>query len=129
MDEIIITLENNEIDATLDDNEINANLDDRISVIEPRNHSDLNGLDYESSGHKGFASSQQLNLLVPKRLSTLPNLSALSDRTKANLYVDDNGNDTKVAIATMLNFILRKGEQIPNDMQKGEYLFLELKED
>lgn len=129
MDEIIITLESNDVDATLEDNEINANLDDRISVIEPRQHSDLQGLDYESSGHIGFASSRQLNLLVPKRLSTLPNLSALSDRTKANLYVDDNGNDTKVAVATMLNFILRKGEQIPNDMQKGEYLFLELKED
>ena len=127
MEELIITLETNEIDVSLESNELNANIDDRISVIEPRNHSDLNGLDYESSGHTGFASSQQLNLLVPKRLSTLNNLSNMSDRTKANLYVDDNGNDTKVAIATMLNFILRKGEEVPSDMQAGEYLFKELK--
>lgn len=127
MEELIITLETNEIDVSLESNEINANIDDRISVMEPRNHSDLNGLDYESSGHTGFASSQQLNLLVPKRLSTLNNLSNMSDRTKANLYVDDNGNDTKVAIATMLNFILRKGEEVPSDMQAGEYLFKELK--
>lgn len=129
MDEIIITLESNDTDVILESNEIDTNLDNKISIIEPRQHSDLYGLDYESSGHTGFASSQQLTLLVPKRLSTLPNLSATADRTKANLYVDNDGNDSKVAMATMLSYLLRKGENVPSDMQKGEYLFLELKED
>jgi hypothetical protein len=129
MDEIIITLETNDANVMLESDELDANLDNKISIIEPRQHSDLQGLDYESSGHTGFASSQQLTLLVPKRLSTLPNLSATADRTKANLYVDNDGNDSKVAIATMLNYMLRKGETVPSDMQKGEYLFLELKEE
>ena len=129
MDEIIITLESNELDATLESNELDTNLDNKITILEPRQHSDLLGLDYESSGHTGFASSEQLTLLVPKRLSTLPNLSAIADRTKANVYVDNDGNDSKVAIATMLNYMLRKGDTVPSDMQKGEYLFLEIKED
>ena len=126
MEELIITLETNEIDVSLESNEINANIDDRISIIEPRNHSDLNGLDYESSGHTGFASSEQLNLLVPKRLSTIPNLTNIPDRTKANIYVDNNGNDNKVSIGQMLNFMVRKGDSIPNDMQVGEYFLLEI---
>lgn len=129
MDEIIITLEQNEVDVSLDDNEITANVDDRISVIEPRNHSDLNGLDYEHSGHKGFASSEQLNLLVPKRLSTLPNISNMADRSNAYLYVDNNGSDSKISISKMLGNLLRKGESIPLDMQPNEYLFLEIRED
>ena len=129
MDEIIITLETNDIDVSLDDNEINANVDDRISVIEPRNHSDLNGLDYESSGHTGFASSEQLNLLVPKRLSTIPNLDNKANRKNAYLYIDNNGSDSKVSINSMLNCFLRKGDSIPEDMQPDEYLFLELRED
>lgn len=127
MEELIITLETNEIDVSLESNEINANIDDRISVIEPRNHSDLNGLDYESSGHKGFASSEQLNLLVPKRLNTMPNLSNTADRKQAYIYIDNNGNDNKISISQMLSYFLRKGETVPDDMQAGEYLFLEKK--
>lgn len=127
MEELIITLETNEIDVSLESNEINANIDDRISVIEPRNHSDLNGLDYESSGHTGFASSEQLNLLVPKRLSTLPNIDSKANRKNAYLYIDDNGNDKKISISTMLGCLLRNGEEVPDDMQVGEYLFLEKK--
>jgi len=129
MDEIIITLETNDIDVSLDDNEINANVDDRISVIEPKNHSDLNGLDYESSGHTGFASSKQLNLLVPRRLSTIPNLDTKANRKNAFLYIDNNGSDSKVSINSILNCFLRKGDSIPEDMQPDEYLFLEIRED
>ena len=127
MEELIITLETNEIDVSLESNEINANIDDRISVIEPRNHSDLNGLDYESSGHTGFASSEQLNLLVPKRLNTIPNLSNMADRKQAYVYIDNNGSDSKISISNMLSCFLRKGETVPDDMQVGEYLFLEKK--
>lgn len=127
MEELIITLETNEIDVSLESNELNANIDDRISVIEPRNHSDLNGLDYENSGHTGFASSEQLNLLVPKRLSTLPNIDSRSNRKNAYLYIDNGGNDSKISISTMLGCLLRNGDEVPDDMQAGEYLFLEKK--
>ena len=129
MDEIIITLESNEADVTLESNELDTNLDNKISIIEPRQHSDLYGLDYESSGHTGFASSEQLTLLVPKRLSTLPNLSATADRKKAYLYVDNDGNNSKIDIATALSFLIRTSDSVPSDMQAGEYLFLEIKKE
>lgn len=117
-DEIIVTLETNEVDVSVDD---------RITIT--FDHSKLNNLDYEHSGHTGFASTEHLNLLVPKRLSVMPTLNPLSNRQNAYLYVDDNGDSTKVSIKDMLGYLIRRGEDIPEDMQAGEYLLLEIKED
>lgn len=119
-DEIIVTLETPEVDV---------NIDDKISIIPPYNHNELHNLDYEHSGHTGFASTEHLNLLVPKRLSVLPTLDDMANNDTAMLYVDNNGNDSKISISKLRKRMIKQGDSIPTDLQAGEYLFLEIKED
>lgn len=133
----IILEDEDDINITIqEENALKLKLDDSMSVIVNEDHSKLDNLDYESSGHKGFASRLQLdavnervNLMVPKRLALIPDLPNNADRKRVYLYVDNNGNDGKIAVSTMLGNLLRKGDSIPNDMQPDEYLFLEIKED
>lgn len=47
----------------MEDNKLKVKLQDVVRVVEPRQHNELLGLDYESSGHTGFASSQEVNEL------------------------------------------------------------------
>jgi len=117
-DDIIVRIEDeDEINVSVDEgDEISVNLNDRLSVIRPTQHSELGGLDYESSGHTGF---------VPARLSTLPDLNRTHDRMSVMVYVDDNGTDAKVSMRDMFGMFLRTGNEKPADMQVGEYLFLE----
>ena len=51
-----------------------------------------------------------------------------SDRRKCILYVDNNGKDSQISMADMLSKIIRTSDTRPNDMQTGEYLFLEKEE-
>ena len=107
-------------------------------------HMDLTGLSYEESGHTGFASSKQLNLLkeqttqlserinllgvqvVPRRLDTISILDGKSDRDKVYLYVDNNGKDSKISIKELNSHVLKTVDVVPEDMQVGEYIFLKL---
>lgn len=126
-----------------------------MSILKiPKNHSDLKGLDYESSGHTGFASSKQLeehkteirtiqfefeqkvnnelnqtlsilNTKVPKRLN---DISPLQTKDSANqyVYVDDDGKDGKISIKEMNSRLLRTVNDVPNDMELNTYIFLNL---
>lgn len=122
-------MEDNGKKIILEDDEINVDLSDRISIIVNKDHSKLDNLDYAHSGHTGFASTEHLNLLVPRRLSTMPRLNMNSNRQNAYIYIDNNGVDSKVDISTLLGCLIRKGDSVPQDMQPNEYLFLEIKED
>lgn len=92
-------------------------------------HKNLKGLDFESSGHTGFASEKQISLLrqscVPKDLSILPEYNLSSNRKNAYIYIDNNGTPQKVSARNLLSTIIRTSDEIPNDLQVGEYLFLE----
>ena len=116
-DDVIITIENeDEIVLSADNDEVNVNFNDRLTIVQPTNHNELLGLDYESSGHIGFA---------PSRLSTLPDLNKQHDRMNVLVMVDDNGTPSKVSMSDMFGMFLRTGSTVPEDMQAGEYLFLE----
>lgn len=95
-----------------------------------KDHSKLNNLDYEHSGHTGFASEERVNLLeqlkVPKRLSTLSNVNNTDDRSKMYLYVDNDGKDNKISLKQALSTLIRTSDEIPTDLQVGEYVFLKL---
>ena len=66
---------------------------------------------------------------VPKKLSLLPDVNPTSSRSSILLYADDNGNSCKISIKELLSKQIRTSSVIPKDLQEGEYLFLELKED
>ena len=109
------------------------NAGEQINIIHPiSEHNKLKNLDFEHSGHTGFASEKQLiilkNEVVPKKLNLLPSVKGTSNRMNLLLYVDNQGTPEKISVSNMLSKIIRTSNQIPEDLQKGVYLFLE-KED
>ena len=95
-------------------------------------HARLVNLDFEHSGHIGFASENQLKILqnsvVPRRLNIFENVDKTIDRNKQFIYIDENHtNSKKISIKELNSYILRNGDSVPNDMQVGEYLLLHKK--
>ena len=124
-------LKKNEQKASLDSKGLRVSVSDKINVTQITGNSDhdkLNNLDYENSGHTGFASETRLNAVaqatVPKRLDVLPVMGNMSNRGTAYLYVDNNGTSEKVSIRQALATLIRTDTKKPDDMQVGEYLFL-----
>lgn len=124
-------LKKNEQKASLDSKGLSVSVSDKINVTQITGNSDhdkLNNLDYEHSGHTGFASEARLNAMeqatVPKRLDALPVMGNMSNRGTAYLYVDNNGKSEKISIRQALATLIRTGTEKPDDMQVGEYLFL-----
>lgn len=95
-----------------------------VSVVTPLYHKDFLGLDYENSGHTGFASEKQLSVLVPKNLSVFPK-STLKNRN-AKIYLDNDGTAEQSTIQDVFNLKLRTVSEIPQDIQTGDYIFLEI---
>lgn len=107
--------------------------DAQINVIaNVKKHKELLGLDYESSGHTGFASESRVSLLeqkveetyVPKRLSLFPELSSNAERKRVTLFAEYEGESYKVSmdrLGTQIKTVTNK----PSDMQVGDYIFLE----
>lgn len=132
----------------LQQNASKVNLNEAIKLqVMPVKHSQLEGLDFESSGHIGFASEKQLNLLksevdkntlelnnkmlnldntkVSKRLENTPILTVKNSKNQY-IFVDNNGVDSKISIKDINNRLLRTVDEIPSDMEEGEYIFLKI---
>ena len=67
----------------------------------------------------------QLEDFVPKRLEILPSTSTMRDRSKMKIYVNDDGVPSYANLKETLGTILRLDDKIPEDMQSGEFIFLE----
>lgn len=114
---------------SLKQKEIDIDIDKSINVLPQYDHNKLNNLDYENSGHTGFASSKDLENYVPKQLSILPKVDDSHNRSSILIYANDNGKSCYISMKDMLSKQIRTSSSIPSDMQTGEYLFLEKKED
>lgn len=116
------------IDINVDTPNLIVSAKEKYNLLVRGKHNDLENLDYEHSGHIGFASEKQLNLLgqttIQKDLSILPNYDMKANRSTAYLYIDNNGVSQKVSAKTLLSTLVRTSEEIPNDLQDGEYVFL-----
>ena len=84
--------------------------------LEVKYHNELQGLDYEEAGHTGF---------TPSRLSLLNNVG--SDVTNQRLVVMANVDNvaSKITANDLRKRMIRTESSIPNDLQVGQYLFLE----
>ena len=83
-------------------------------------HSALYNLDYEHSGHTGF---------MPSRLSILPEINQNDSNERLTLSVYDSNSDSakKINFSNFAARIIRTSNtQMPNDIQKGQYVFLEI---
>lgn len=99
-----------------------------VSIAAPTYHRDLLGLDYESSGHTGFASAAEVKLLLPKDISILPKNNLQNRQAKVYLYDTTlEQKETQVSVQDLLDSKIKTVESVPNNLQNGDYIFLERK--
>lgn len=121
-------LQQTNLSANFQKKQLGVSVSQRLNIVQPTEHRQLLGLTYEESGHIGFASEQALKLVetnaAPRRLEMVNTMSSKADRSKAFLFVDNNGADEKVSIKDIISKVIRTADEKPDDMQSGEYLML-----
>lgn len=124
-------LKKNEKKASLDSKGLRVSVIDKINVTQITGNSDhdkLNNLDYEHSGHTGFASSEQVKLCLSKDLSVLPKNNLQNRNAKIYLYDDMlSVKETQTTIQELLNAKIKTVSSVPDNLQNGDYIFLERK--
>jgi len=102
---------------------IDLDFNDKISInyLKP-DHAALNNLEYENSGHTGF---------MPARLSILPETPAESKNERMCLSIYDKETDTTshIGFNDLVGRIIKTVSEVPANAQKGQYLFLQVKEE
>ena len=106
-------------------NDIEADVRQELRIVPPTEHNALLGLDYEHSGHTGFASQKEISVLVPQNLSILPK-SNLNNRD-AKIFLDNNGRAEYTTVGETLNAKIRTVRTMPDDLKTGDYIFMEMK--
>lgn len=101
---------------------------DGVSIAAPMYHRDLQGLDFESSGHTGFASEKQISILLPKDISILPKNDLQNRDSKIYLYDSSKQNkETQISVSEFLDSKIKTVDSVPNNLQQSDYIFLEIK--
>ncbi len=124
---------NNEINVTYEeDNPIKIDMSDKINLIRITDyHNELQNLDYEHSGHTGFASEEELNILkknvILKDFSTLSIIPNDYDKSQAYVYIDYNNTSNKISISNIVDKKIRTVVDAPSDWKNNEYIFEEVK--
>ena len=124
---------NNDIKIIIDNpNPIKIDMSDKINLIRLTDyHNELQNLDYEHSGHTGFASQKELSILeqkvVPKDFSTLSIVPNDFDKSDAYVYIDYNNTSNKISISNIVDKKIRTVEEVPSDWKNNEYIFEEIK--
>lgn len=71
-----------------------------------------------------------LNGVVPRRLVEIPNLTlGNTDTNNKYIYVDNDGEDSKISIKELLMRVLRTVENTPEDINEDEYILKIIKGD
>ena len=65
-----------------------------------------------------------VSLFVPRGLSVLPK-SDLTNR-ESKIYLDNNGTAEQTTVQELFDLKLRTVTSVPDNLQKGDYIFLEL---
>lgn len=91
-----------------------------LKYVEP-NHAKLENLDYEHSGHTGF---------MPAKVSLLPEVSqdVQNERLVLSIYDSQTQSAGSIAFDDLRKRII-KTDDTTTGSQKGQYIFLEIKED
>ena len=122
----------NEQQAQLNRKNLSVSVSEKINVIQNVDgvvdHDKLNNLDYEHSGHIGFASSEQVKLCLSKDLSVLPKNNLQNRNAKIYLYDDMlSVKETQTTIQELLDAKIKTVSSVPDNLQNGDYIFLEVK--
>lgn len=119
-----IRLTDDNISVKLKDaDNIGINFNDRLVLkyVEP-DHSKLDNLDYEHSGHTGF---------MPSRLSLLPNVqnSVQNSRLVLATFDIETNETSKIGFSELKDRIIKTSPVFEQVNQKGQYIFLEINEE
>ena len=127
MKNIRISFQDDEAKIKVKDEKIKLEMEESLNLLsETQYHRDLQGLDFESSGHTGFASEQQISILLPKDISILPQNNLQNRNAKIYLYDPSQSNkETQVSVGDLLNTKIRTVSSVPDNLQNGDYIFLE----
>lgn len=129
MDKLRASLEQKKLFASMQEKKLTGRFNEKLNITTVQYHNELLNLDYEHSGHTGFASAEQINLLVPKDISVLPK-NTLQNRN-AQIYLYDasaiENKETQITVAELLDTKIKTVETVPDNLQLNDYIFLEIK--
>ena len=128
MDKLRASLEQKKLFASMQEKKLTGRFNEKLNITPVQYHNELLNLDYEHSGHTGFASAEQIKLLVPKDISVLPT-NTLQNRN-AQIYLYDalaENKETQITVAELLDSKIKTVEAVPDDLQLNDYIFLEIK--
>lgn len=92
-----------------------------LKYISP-NHPDLLNLDYEHSGHTGFMPSKPS--LLPELPKDIPN-----ERLSLSVYDNETNESGKIEFNDFIGRVIKTSSSVPADLQKGQFLFLQVNEE
>lgn len=101
----------------------------RIQVKPITDHSQLDNLDYEHSGHTGFASKKDLLSFVPKRLENVASVSPEVKNNNLYLFVDAENSDAKMNVKELGERIIKRVDRAQTDYNDGQFIFEKIQGD
>lgn len=129
MDKLTANLTPNVLNGNVQGKSLVGKLNQTMTILASQNHYELHHLDYEHSGHTGFASAEQVSLLLPKDISVLPK-NDLTNRS-AKIYIYDPSlsiQETQVSVGDLFDSKIKTVQSVPDNLQTNDYIFLEVKE-
>ena len=129
MDKFSANLTPNILNGNMQGKSLVGKLNQTMTIIVSQNHDDLQHLDYEHSGHTGFASAEQVSLLLPKDISVLPKNDLTNRNAKIYIYDPSLGiQETQVSVVDLFDSKIKTVQSVPDNLQTNDYIFLEVKE-
>lgn len=101
----------------------------RIQAKPIMDHSQLDNLDYEHSGHTGFASKNDLLSFVPKRLENVASVSPEVKNNNLYLFVDAENGDAKMNVKELGERIIKRVDRAQTDYNDGQFIFEKIEGD
>lgn len=129
MDKLTANLTPNVLNGNVQGKSLVGKLNQTMTILASQNHDELQHLDYEHSGHTGFASAEQVSLLLPKDISVLPKNDLTNRSAKIYIYDPSLGTqETQVSVGDLFDSKIKTVQSVPDNLQTNDYIFLEVKE-
>lgn len=129
MNKLRASLEQKKLTASMQEKKLTGRFNEKLNITPVQYHNELLNLDYEHSGHTGFASAEQVKLLLPKDISILPKNTLQNRNAQVYLYdpSQEENKETQVTVAELLDTKIKTVETVPDNLQLNDYIFLEIK--
>lgn len=129
MDKLTANLTPNVLNGNVQGKSLVGKLNQTMTILASQNHDELQHLDYEHSGHTGFASEKQVELLLPSNISVLPRNNLANRDAKIYLYDPSvEGGKTQCTVGELLDSKIQTVSAVPDNLQLNDYIFLEVKD-